>query len=79
MEPTPQNGTASTASIATGCLPLRRCYEILFTDAEKEHLTYDFFMEDWNAFCVGREERGDPVGKDGMTLDIAVEFLEVMQ
>ena len=31
-------------------LPLEKCYEVLFTEEEREHLTYEAFMEDWATF-----------------------------
>ena len=55
-------------------LPIQSCYEILFTDAEREHLSYELFMEDWEEYCNDRQ-----TPKDGMTVGIAVDFLEVMQ
>lgn len=58
-------------------LPLSACYEILFTDAEREHLEYDHFLEDWEAFVDGASNRGGD--KDGMTVDVALRFLEEMQ
>ncbi|KAL7470360.1 hypothetical protein ACHAXS_010578 [Conticribra weissflogii] len=35
-------------------LDLNACYKILFTAAEKEHLTFEFFTEDWDAYCSER-------------------------
>jgi SAM-dependent methyltransferase len=71
--------TKESKASASTTLPIRSCYEILFTDAEKEHLTYEFFMEDWIVYCSGRHENGDPVSEDGMTFETAVDFLEMMQ
>lgn len=56
-------------------LDLRLCYEILFTAAEREHLTFDHFLEDWNAFLENRPK----VAPDAMSFETAVEFLEEMQ
>mmetsp|Transcript_21779 Transcript_21779/g.44475 ORF Transcript_21779/g.44475 Transcript_21779/m.44475 type:complete len:599 (+) Transcript_21779:153-1949(+) len=35
-------------------LDLNACYEILFTVAEKEHLTFEYFFEDWEAYFLER-------------------------
>ena len=56
-------------------IPLRACYEILFTAAEREHLSYDLFMEDWNAFLESRPS----LVADSMSLETALDFLEEMQ
>ena len=58
-----------------GTLPLKDCYAILFTEAEREHLTYEFFLEDWAAF---HESHGD-LPRDSMTVDTALQFLKEMQ
>ena len=60
-------------------LDLKQCYEILFTDAEKEHLAYEYFLEDWEAYCE-RLGKGDTIHpREGMTVDIALDFLKEMQ
>jgi hypothetical protein len=38
-------------------LPLQEAYQHLFTEAEREHLTYDLFLEDWQFFYKQWEER----------------------
>jgi len=55
--------------------PLSKCYELLFTDAEREMLSFVDFMEDFDRF---REDKAD-VGKDRMNIEQALEFLRVMQ
>lgn len=66
-----------------GVLPLKACYDILFTEAEKEHLPFEYFMEDWNAFCEDCRQddqatsRNNP--EDGMTFETAIKFLAAMQ
>lgn len=35
-------------------LDLNACYGILFTEAEKEHLTFEYFSEDWEAYFLER-------------------------
>lgn len=56
-------------------LNLQTCYNVLFTEAEREHLTFDHFMEDWDAFLESRPD----IEKDCMSFDTAVCFLEEMQ
>jgi hypothetical protein len=56
-------------------LDLRMCYEILFTAAEREHLTFDYFLEDWSAFLENRPK----LAPDTMSFETAVAFLEEMQ
>ena len=58
-------------------LELRVCYEILFTEAEKEHLTFDYFLEDYEAFS--KEHSSIQDNANGMTLTQAIVFLETMQ
>ena len=57
-------------------LDLKQCYDILFTDAEKEHLEYDYFMEDWEAYC---DKHDDITLRDRMSLKVALNFLREMQ
>lgn len=64
------------ALLETSVLSLRACYDILFTDAEKEHLGFDYFMEDCNAFSEQHESLCD---ENGMTCQAAILFLETMQ
>ena len=54
---------------------LETCFSFLFTDAEREHLTYEYFLEDWEAFLSSHAS----AEKDCMTLDVALTFLEEMQ
>ena len=56
-----------------------------FTNAEKEHLTYVNFLQDWEAF-VKHPEFAAAVEKDGLngrddvlSLDVALAFLKEMQ
>ena len=58
-------------------LELRVWYQILFTEAEKEHLTFDYFLEDYEAFSKEHISRQD--NENGMTLTQAIDFLETMQ
>ena len=56
-------------------LPPPEAYQYLFTEAEREDLSYDFFLEDWHAFVALREMNQDAF----ITFDLAVDFLTVMQ
>ena len=38
-------------------LSLEDAYHVLFTDAEREHLTIEHFLEDWDAYCDTEEEQ----------------------
>ena len=59
----------------TTAIELKRCYHILFTAAEKEHLSYEYFIEDWEAYC----SKDDTINRCGMTFDVALDFLNEMQ
>ena len=61
----------STATV----LPLKECYDIMFTEAEKEHYSYDYFLEDWKVFC----KENSSICVDGMGFFTAVDFLAAMQ
>lgn len=69
----------STKNEDGAVLDLKQCYSILFTEAEKEHLTYEYFIEDWEAYCKRRESQKDALSREGMTVDIALDFLREMQ
>ena len=62
--------------LKTNILSLKSCYDILFTDAEKEHLDMDFFMEDFMAFA---QEHPSLCDENGMSFEAAILFLETMQ
>lgn len=64
---------------AGGELELPACYEILFTIPEREHLTYEYFMEDWEAYVVAAAEKGNAIANDAMSLETALDFLQEMQ
>lgn len=57
---------------------LRQCYDVLFTDAEKEHLDYEYFLEDWGAYCEQKMHNNEN-HQGGMTVAIALDFLKEMQ
>jgi EEF1A lysine methyltransferase 4 len=50
-------------------------WKVIFTDAEREHLTYEHFLEDWTAFLEQRPH----LPRDEMTFETAIEFLNEMQ
>lgn len=60
-------------------LDLKTCYHILFTEAEKEHLDYVNFLEDWDAYCHDKNCDIEPMQREGMTVGIALDFLKEMQ
>ena len=66
---------------ATTTLDLTKCYMILFTDAEREHLTMEHFLEDWHAFIdTGTMPNNTKkINPNGMTYDTAIDFLREMQ
>jgi SAM-dependent methyltransferase len=58
-----------------GTLDLESCYRMVFSEEERDHLDFEFFLDDWKSFC----ERGISVGSDHMDYATAVAFLEEMQ
>ncbi|KAG7349091.1 methyltransferase domain containing protein [Nitzschia inconspicua] len=66
----------SNNSTDGGGVSLEEAFPILFTEAEREHLTFDHFLEDWEAFVQTHEGLGD--GKT-LTLETAIAFLTEMQ
>jgi hypothetical protein len=56
-------------------LDIQTCYTVMFTEAEREHLTFEHFMEDFDAFLETRPN----VKRDCMSFETAVSFLEEMQ
>ena len=65
-------------------MPLEDAYCAMFTDAEREHLTYEHFLEDWEAFCQeGQEQDKSPTLDDQntsiVTYDLALSFLRANQ
>ena len=56
-------------------LDLKQCYKILFTELEKEHLTFAYFLEDWQEYC----DKHDYTKHDCITLHLALDFLREMQ
>ncbi|KAI2493010.1 hypothetical protein MHU86_21541 [Fragilaria crotonensis] len=54
---------------------LLECYHILFSDAERQDLTYDYFLEDWHAY----QESHPNIPATEMNLTTALNFLKEMQ
>jgi len=55
--------TESIQSTSKKPLKLPQAYEALFTEAEREHLTYEDFLEDWQAFLEGKEQLVESLSK----------------
>lgn len=49
-------------------------YTHLFTELERENLEFDYFMEDWKAFC---ESHG--LSEEAIDYNVAIDFLQEMQ
>jgi hypothetical protein len=60
-------------------LDLETCYEIIFTAAEKEHLAYEHFIEDWRAYCLRGDSDDSSHDEERMTVSTALDFLTEMQ
>jgi SAM-dependent methyltransferase len=64
-------------------LALPEAYEVMFTHDERQHLTYEHFLEDWQAFCENQNNDQAShlsLSDDKMiTCEIALAFLEEMQ
>jgi SAM-dependent methyltransferase len=63
------------SAAADQLLDLPQSFQALFTDAERENLTYEYFLEDWHAF--GEKHTELPV--DRISYETAVCFLDEMQ
>ena len=64
-------------------LNLQQCYPVLFTDGERENLSYEDFIDDWRSFLTKYSNRNDPeceqIPTDKMSFSTAIAFLHVMQ
>jgi SAM-dependent methyltransferase len=67
--------SASTTSSSSSALSLPEAYEALFTEAEREHLEYEHFLEDWHGFLSTRSA----LDQTTMTLATALAFLNEVQ
>ena len=56
-------------------LGLPECYSKLFTEEEREHLTYEAFLEDWATFLESNPDQP----KEEMSSETALRFLSEMQ
>jgi SAM-dependent methyltransferase len=54
---------------------LPQSYQLLFTEQEREHLTYEAFLEDWEVFREGHPD----LATDAMSSETALLFLSEMQ
>jgi SAM-dependent methyltransferase len=59
----------------TNLLDLPQSFQALFTESEREHLTFDYFLEDWHAFL----EKNGELPVDRMSFETAARFLDEMQ
>lgn len=64
-----------TIKFGPGAKTMQEAYLLLFNEEERDHLDFEFFMEDWNAFLESRPT----IETTTMTLETAIEFLEEMQ
>jgi hypothetical protein len=71
-----QHGAESLNDEVT--LDLKTCYELMFTAEEKHVLPYDFFIEDWEAYCTNRNIQDD-FSRQGMNIATLIDFLMEMQ
>mmetsp|Transcript_3352 Transcript_3352/g.3990 ORF Transcript_3352/g.3990 Transcript_3352/m.3990 type:complete len:506 (-) Transcript_3352:16-1533(-) len=64
-------------------LSLEEAYGVIFTAAEREHLTYDHFLEDWSAFQndASSDTETNYISNlsAGMTCEMALHFLRANQ
>ena len=67
-------------------LLLEQCYPLLFTDDERENLSYDDFIGDWQSFLAKystngemHDQRSEQLPTDRMSFATAIAFLHVMQ
>ena len=67
-----QNCLMKSSDESSNRLPLIEAYDVMFTDVEREHLSFDFFLEDWNSFTHSSEQ-------ETVTVDEAIQFLTEMQ
>jgi hypothetical protein len=56
-------------------LNMQEAYNALFTEIERDHFTFDLFLEDWRSHVTEKVDDADIF----MSLDEAVTFLEEMQ
>ncbi|GKY93098.1 hypothetical protein MPSEU_000278000 [Mayamaea pseudoterrestris] len=59
----------------TELLSLPDAYNVMFTNAEREALSYDLFMEDWQAYTIDKKA----IESNYISYQTAIDFLEEMQ
>jgi Methyltransferase domain len=58
---------------------LYECYMLFFTDEERQDLSYEYFLEDWDAYLQLEEVDSTALSTTSMTLTTAIHFLQQMQ
>ena len=76
--PSEQRTTAAAMGVSR-VLPLRDAYGVVFTEAEREHLTFEHFLEDWEAFRLEDASANANEPEGTMDFDLALRFLEANQ
>ena len=74
-DPDDDDDNDNTLFVSSSFRSLLECYQILFSDAERQDLTYDYFLEDWHAYVDNHPN----VPTTEMTLTTALDFLQEMQ
>jgi ubiquinone/menaquinone biosynthesis C-methylase UbiE len=65
--------------ISSNVLSLEEAFLVLFTPAEREHLTYEHFLEDWEAFIINDAATNSEIPTASITYQVAVRFLQQTQ
>jgi ubiquinone/menaquinone biosynthesis C-methylase UbiE len=61
-------------------LDLKEAYQEMFTDAEREHLTFEHFLEDWHAFLQEQNSgENNELPPDMISYSTVMKFLTAMQ
>ena len=60
-------------------LSIDEAFLVLFTEAEREHLTFDHFLQDLEAFQATRKAMNSTQDSKVMSFETALEFLKEMQ
>jgi len=66
-------------SSSSKILSLEEAFAVLFTEAEREHLTFEHFLEDWDAFEEARKMSTATSSATSITFDVALQFLQETQ
>ena len=84
MQQQQSDDDAVDGDVSSNVLSLEEAFLVLFTQAEREHLTYEHFLEDWEAFINNNEANTDTnssgsIPTTTITYQVAVQFLEQTQ